>query len=112
LEQAEVVLRTGHLEVRVADPDVYERLGNLSVAQFLVAFETAIDRLRTEGPGWSVLPDEPDRDTARRTLAVIRRSSDITEVGAHWFKAPPPPPPAGGDDYECCASGSCEVCRR
>jgi hypothetical protein len=110
LDQAQGLLVTGDLIVRVADPDRYWSLGAMTADEYLNVYAAVRDATRRAADR-SVLPETPDRALAARTLQFIRRQSDLTAVGAHWFE-PGPPPPSPGDEWECCASGSCEVCRR
>lgn len=51
----------------------------------------------------------PDRREYRITLKNPALAGEVVPEEPRQIEAPPP---ASYDDYECCASGSCEVCRR
>lgn len=85
LEQARQLLTSGVLVVRVPDPEKYWALGELTVAQFTDQYERTAGHVRDVATR-SCLPEHPDRDHARRVLALIRRLSDITTTGRHWYE--------------------------
>jgi predicted nucleotidyltransferase len=71
LRQGAELLRTGHLTVRLENPEEYFAIGKMVPAELKIKFEEEFARFKEID---SVLPNQPDRESIELVLAKIRRA--------------------------------------
>lgn len=74
LQQGDTLLYTGHLEVRVPDPQVYFDLDDMEPGAILELLTSEFTRF-TEKTDISALPEVPDYDLVKEMLTEIRRGN-------------------------------------
>lgn len=70
LIQCEDLIRTGHLTVRLTNPEYYFEVGNKDVDEIEKLFNEQLEKIDNTP---SILPDKPDYDTVNSLLLEIRK---------------------------------------
>jgi len=75
LEQGMQILNTGHLNVKVSDPQRFFDLNDMTYEQTIEVLDKAVERFaERENRGMFAIDSEPDRAVAKTILAEIRRA--------------------------------------